>query len=100
MSWLLSAHSNHGMAVVSIALDSLLAFVICVIAFLWWCRSQQVVSVALDSLHAVVICVIAFLWWGRSQQHKRQVVDKGVQGPITYRNSKYQPLAEHAWGAW
>ena len=60
-------------------------------------------SVVLDFFGAAVVSIVAaLLWWllVRCPGQMCKMIDKLVQGPVTYNKAKYQPLPEHAWGAW
>ena len=56
------------------------------------------------SVLAIAVLVVASVVWFLDRRPVRKnckmMIDKGVQGPVTYRNMRYQPLAEQAWGAW
>ena len=75
--------------------------------YMWWLKLFASFGVlAMFWAVATVITTVKTWWAGRSQpqQTTTTTANKFVQGPVTYNQtlatSRFQPLAEHAWGAW
>ncbi len=65
--------------------------------FMWWLKCFASIGVL------TVFWMLTVFWsWLSGRQSTPAMVhtaSKSVQGPVTY-TTRYQPLAEHAWGAW
>jgi hypothetical protein len=73
--------------------------------YIWWLKFFASIGVLTLIWIATAITSTLKSWLSGGYGVKsKSTAHKSVQGPVTYHTtpsaSKYQPLAEHAWGAW